>query len=63
MAGLSPANMLQRDWRVDKFIDKYKNEDPFELNLGGKVTLVYDKEKSCAYGATKICFNKRLKRI
>ena len=45
MAGLSPANMLQRDWRVDKFIDKYKNKDPFELNLGGKVTLVYDKEK------------------
>ena len=44
MANLSASELLKYDWRIDKFISKYKNEETFELSGGQKVKLSYNDE-------------------
>lgn len=51
MANLSASDLLKYDWRLEKFLTKYKNGETFELSSGTKVQLifqkhVYDKLKS-----------------
>lgn len=41
MANLSASELLKYDWRIDKFISKYKNGEAFELSGGQKVKLAY----------------------
>jgi hypothetical protein len=45
MASLSPSILLKYDWRIQKFLEKYKNQEPFELNGGQKVKLVFETYK------------------
>lgn len=41
-ANLAPAELYKYDWRVDMFLDKYKNSQPLTLAAGGEVVLRYD---------------------
>jgi len=41
-ANLAPAELYKYDWRVDMFLDKYKNNMPLTLASGGEVVLRYD---------------------
>lgn len=43
MSNLSKTELLKYDWRLQKFIEKYKNGDVFELANGRKVKLLFDK--------------------
>lgn len=42
MASLTVPELLKFDWRVNNFIEKYQNKEPFILNSGQKVTLNFD---------------------
>lgn len=42
MSTLSPSEVLKYGWRVDRFIDKYKKGEPFELVSGQDVRLAFD---------------------
>ena len=48
MQKLTARELLKYDWRVELFIKKYKNKDPFELANGSKVVFVYDKNNEMA---------------
>ena len=39
---LAPAELYKYDWRVELFLDKYKNKSPFTLTSGSEVVLIYD---------------------
>lgn len=41
MANLSASELLKYDWRLSKFLEKYKAGEPFELSSGSKVYLAY----------------------
>lgn len=41
---LSHAELFKYDWRITKFLDKYKKKEPFELVNGSTVVLKYDKD-------------------
>lgn len=41
MANLSASELLKYEWRLKKFLEKYKNGEAFELSSGSKVQLVY----------------------
>lgn len=45
MSSLSPAQLLKYDWRVQKFLEKYKNNEKFELNSGSFVNLAFEQQK------------------
>ena len=42
VANLAAAELYKYDWRVDMFLDKYKNAQPLALAAGGEVILKYD---------------------
>jgi len=42
VANLAPGELYKYDWRVDMFLDKYKNAQPLALAAGGQVVLKYD---------------------
>lgn len=44
MKQLALHDLLKYDWRIDNFIRKYRNSEPFELMGNTKVKLVYDEE-------------------
>lgn len=44
MASLSPYELLKYDWRIQKFAQKYKDQEPFELNSGSLVKLKFDEK-------------------
>lgn len=47
MAALQPKEFFGQarySYRIDLFLQKFKDSDPFELDKGGKVTLIYDKD-------------------
>jgi len=39
---MSPAEFMKYDWRVDVFLDKFKNEKPFKLSTGRDMIFNYD---------------------
>jgi hypothetical protein len=53
MANLSATELLKYDWRIDKFISKYKNQESFELSGGQKVGLVFNEETLKALSSKK----------
>jgi hypothetical protein len=40
---MTPAEWLKYDWRIELFLKKFRNKDPFELANGKKVIFDYDK--------------------
>jgi len=53
MANLSATELLKYDWRIDKFISKYKNQEAFELSGGQKVALAFNNETLKALSSKK----------
>jgi hypothetical protein len=51
VANLAAAELYKYDWRVDMFLDKYKNAQPLQLVAGGQVILKYDKTIAAAVKA------------
>lgn len=43
MTPMTPKEWLKYDWRIEVFLKKYKEKQPFELRNGQKVIFVYDK--------------------
>jgi hypothetical protein len=41
---LAPSELYKYEWRVEKFLQKYKDKQPFELNDNSFVTLEYSDE-------------------
>lgn len=44
MSSLSPAELLKYDWRVEKFIEKYVNKEPFETVSSQMVRLLFTED-------------------
>ena len=42
-SNLAPSQLYKHQWRVDKFIEKFKTKQPLDLVDGGSVVLKYDK--------------------
>lgn len=42
MTPLSPAEFMKYEWRIDVFLDKYKNEKPFSMKDGKQLAFHYD---------------------
>jgi len=40
---MTPKEWIKYDWRIEVFLKKYKDKQPFELRTGQKVVFVYDK--------------------
>ncbi len=38
---MAPAELFKYQWRIDRFIDKFRNEEEFELTDGRKVKLIF----------------------
>jgi hypothetical protein len=57
MTPMTPKEWLKYDWRIEVFLKKYKNKEPFELKNGQKVIFVYDNE---TYNAMKSRDSKRI---
>ena len=53
VANLAPAELYKYDWRVDLFLDKYKNSQPLTLAAGGEVVLRYDAAAAAEVKAKK----------
>jgi len=43
MTPMTPKEWLKYDWRIEVFLKKYKDKQPFELRNGQKVVFNYDK--------------------
>ena len=43
MTPMTPKEWIKYDWRIEVFLKKYKDKQPFELRTGQKVVFVYDK--------------------
>ena len=43
-SNLSVPELFKYDWRVIKFIEKYKNKEKFELTTKQKVNLLFDED-------------------
>jgi len=41
-SNLAPAELFKHQWRIDIFLKKYQNQEPFELTSGQTVTFVPD---------------------
>lgn len=39
---MTPREFLKYDWRIDVFLRKYKEKEPFDLADGSKVTFIFD---------------------
>jgi hypothetical protein len=39
---LAPAELYKYDWRLELFLDKYKNGKPFDLVNGKQIVIIYD---------------------
>lgn len=44
-SNLAPAELYKYSWRVDLFLDKYKNGHPLTLTTGAEIVLKYDETK------------------
>lgn len=44
-SNLSPSELVKYEWRVERFMQKYKAREPFQLVSGQKVFLVYEESK------------------
>jgi hypothetical protein len=42
MSPLSPAEFMKYEWRIDVFLKKYKNEEPFSMKDGKTLSFHYD---------------------